>query len=614
MLHSLGRGKCVSQSALAAILEEVANLPELPAARSRPTIKRSRDDALDINTPFGTLLLSQVAPLAPTTAGGKEELFEFTFVNPLVWMYHLCATCTQYADLVKNMFQTQEPTLHEPWQLICYADEITPGNVLKGGSGNQRKIQAIYWSWKQHGIQQLAHERLWFVLGVARSDIVKRLPGKMSQFFKMAVLHFFCPTNIRQGVVIMLPGSERKIIFGKLGVLLGDEGALKEILDMKGAAGTVPCPLCRNITDHKGQLASFDDTGTSLPSTNLDLSRVEFHTDESILDIMRFLKENRPTASKAAFKRMQQFMGFNYNEDGALLCQELDLKPASSLMWDWMHTYVSCGIWNAEVGLLLSQLRAAGFTSRDLHNELQTFRWPRAISSRSITGKNVFSKEQVGDVTCSASEALSLYSVLRFILLDRIKKGQLREAKPAITSYINLCRVLDLLQNIKKGATRASTLEAAILTHLQSYLVAYNDTRFLPKHHYSTHLGRMLNQHQLLCSCFCLERKHRFIKRYAGIATNISTGWEKGVLSDALIFQLQDMNDREGDPWTYGLRSPSEPSEVMSLILHGALGQTGQAKVSRDAFFAPGASCSIGDVCLLSLEGRQHVGQIIFFC
>ena len=119
---------------------------------------------------------------------------------------------------------------------------------------------------------------------------------------------------------------------------MGDEGALKEILDMKGAAGTVPCP-CRNITDHKGQLASFHDTGTSLPSTNLDLSRVEFHTDESILDIMRFLKENRPTASKAAFKRMQQFMGFNYNEDGALLCQELDLKPASSLMWDWMHLY-----------------------------------------------------------------------------------------------------------------------------------------------------------------------------------------------------------------------------------------------------------------------------------
>ncbi|CAJ1447113.1 unnamed protein product, partial [Effrenium voratum] len=105
-LHSLGRGKCVSQSALAATLEEVANLPELPAARY---------------------------PLAPTTAGGKEELFEFTFVNPLAWMYHLCATCTQYADLVKNMFQTQ-------------------------------------------------------------------------------------------GVVIMLPGSERKIIFGKLGVLLGDEG------------------------------------------------------------------------------------------------------------------------------------------------------------------------------------------------------------------------------------------------------------------------------------------------------------------------------------------------------------------------------------------------------
>ena len=508
------------------------------------------------------------------------------------------------------MFQSQEPSSQSPFEIIAYADEITPGNALK--HDNQRKVQCIYWAWKQHGVQRLSNERFWFVLGMARSDTVKRLPGKMSEFFKLAMLKFFTPIDIRQGILLHFPGSERKVLFGDLGIILADEVAIKEVLDCKGAAGSLPCPLCRNVVDHKSDLASHDHSGTMVPTTNLDLSLFEFHSDASIRDIMRFLKENQH-GTKSAFKRMQQFTGFNYNEHGALMSQELALKPVSTLMFDWMHTFVSGGIWNAEVGLLLGKLRAVGFTQRDLHDELQKFTWPFASASRSATGKKVFSKDQEGDVSCSASEALSLYSVLRFILLEKVRAGELAGVQPCISSYLNLSRVLDLIQNIKRQSTQASVLENAILTHLRSYILAYGHQRFLPKHHFACHLGRQLSQHKMLCACFTMERKHKEIKRYASGTTNTVRGWEKNVLTDVINMQIQELNECEGDPWKPGLRNPTIPSEAMTAALQAALGSESNVVVSRTANYAPGAASSIGDACLLSLEGKQHLGQVRFF-
>ncbi|CAJ1456060.1 unnamed protein product [Effrenium voratum] len=283
MLRSLGRRKFVSQSALATLLQEVAALPELPSANSRSSIKRCRDEGMDIDTPFGKVLLTHEAQLVPETASSEPEMAQLT------------------------------------------------------------------------------------------SDIVRRLPGKMSEYFKLAMRNFFAPTDIRNGMLIMLPDSERKVLFGDLSIVLGDEAALKDILDMKGASGTLPCPLCRNLVSHRSDLASFDTTGSMVDSTNLDLSLVEFHSDASIRDIMRFLKEKKDSCTKNDFQKTQQFTGWNYNERGALLCQLIDLKPASSLMWDWMHTYVSNGVWNVEVGLLLSKLKAHGLSQQDLHKELQNF-------------------------------------------------------------------------------------------------------------------------------------------------------------------------------------------------------------------------------------------------
>ena len=50
-----------------------------------------------------------------------------------------------------------------------------------------------------------------------------------------------------------------------------------------------------------------------------------------------------------------------------------------------------------------------------------------------------------------------------------------------------------------------------------------------PKFHWLLHLWKQLQRSHALLNCFCLERKHRVPKRYAGELTNVNK------LSSALL-------------------------------------------------------------------------------
>ena len=60
-LADLGRKKYVSQSALSSVLSELKALDHVPDATSRPTIKRKREEKMDITTPLGKVF--NVIPL-----------------------------------------------------------------------------------------------------------------------------------------------------------------------------------------------------------------------------------------------------------------------------------------------------------------------------------------------------------------------------------------------------------------------------------------------------------------------------------------------------------------------------------------------------------------------
>ena len=480
------------------------------------------------------------------------------------------------------------------------------------GQANLPKV--VYWGIKELGIEALGLEQNWFLLSACRSSIVRRLPGKMSEFFKMCLTHFYCPVDVRLGIQLRLHGqSNHAMIFCRISIFLGDEGALKEVLEMKGASGSKLCCLCSNLVDHKSGIAECDPTHTLVPSTELDVSKIQRHSDESILETLRFLREKRDQVNQEEFRKLQQYCGFNLSPRGTLMSETLAIRPASCVMYDWMHTYVSNGIWNLEIQLLAQTLHDAGVSLDMLHSDLQGFCWPSFIKNHGMSGQSLFEHCQLQDIKCSASEALSVYSIIRWILVERRLKGELDRAELAVNSYLRLCRCLDLLINIKKKKSKASQLREAIQCHLQAFQRAYGVSRWLPKHHYSTHLAYMYSFHEVLPACFMLERKHKTIKRFGGQNFNTWANWERSLVTDVLRIELNDLSPKTENPWAGGLCKPTPATDAARRALQHAVGSEDTVNVALQCYYSPGAFCAAHDVVLLQLGDERRVGKIKFF-
>ena len=613
----LCRRHVISRSGLEAVLKDLKDR-EFPSAISRQTVKRQRDTTVEVQTPLGCLLSSYSVTLPEQKKTAKKPAMkaksvELPFLAPLPLLYHLCAQESEFARMMRHVLDRYKPSRQQPLSILAYADEISPGNVL--AHRLERKVQVIYWSIKEFGPVALSSERCWFLAGIARSEHVKRLPGKMSEYFRRCLEQFILPIDVREGIQVRFADGHCSMLFAAVDVIVADEVALKEMIDMKGAAGTICCPLCRNLVDHKSELHHHQDA--FVPSTTIDLSLVDAQTDASVKKILDYLEEQaHGPVSKAKFSKMTQALGFNYNPHGLLRSAELDIKAVSVLMFDWMHCFCVAGLWNVEAGLLVAKLQEIGITQADLHEELQKFIWPQAIRSRGVTGQKIFAKgDQNEDIKCSASECLSVYSVIRFFLLEAMQTQNLRAIRAECESYFRLCHVLDLLQQVKLGKTTPRALEVAVVAHLSAFKDAYRDTRFLPKHHYSLHLCRMLQRHGTLVSCFCHERKHKEIKRHAQLICNTWSAWERSVMVDAACDMLDSLLEDQDQSFYGGICQPQEAPMATKQLLYRTLGAFRVAKVARSAYYAPGARVFKDDVVICHVEDLNDplLGQVLFF-
>jgi len=114
----------VSQSALSAILEDV-NRNGVPDLINRNAIHESREAAVDMDTPFGKL--HQVLELEPARGTKKIHL---SVIHPLGLLWVLCSTCACFSCYMEQVMLALPPTFDNPWALILYSDEVTPGNPL----------------------------------------------------------------------------------------------------------------------------------------------------------------------------------------------------------------------------------------------------------------------------------------------------------------------------------------------------------------------------------------------------------------------------------------------------------------------------------------------------
>ena len=601
LLSDFGHRSYVSQSGLAGVLKIIRDRG-MPTSTSRRSVKRSRENAARLQTIHGPLIKS-------FTCNGKV----IEYVDPPALLAHTCASCEGFSNFMLQKLDNHASDISQPWGLIIYMDEVSPGNQLR--HDNKRKMHAVYYSFVQFGADGLSNESCWMILTVIRSSLTKDMGGVVN-LFPHILSCFFENNDMRTGVLLNFPGQSRMFCCN-LQIIVADESALKSIWENKGAGGTLPCLLCSNVVLSRHDLHTHDANSHLVSMTETDVSRFAKHDSRSIQAIVNHLSANHPILDPTPFGKLESALGFNYCPGGTLWSKWFPevASPTDCVMFDWMHTYCVHGIWNIEVGYLLKVLSKIRVTHSTLNEWMQNVHWPHHISSRAVSGKTAFEKRS-GNISapmaCSASEALGLYSPIRFFLMTHVTTvpHQSTDVVAACQSYFLLAEVLDHLKAVARGKSSPAALEAAILAHYRTCQAVYGIEIAVPKHHYAVHLPEQYARHGVLLSCFVQERKHRELKRFGNHLTNTSSKFESGLLESTLLCHLSILEDESelysGPVLVDACLAPKELAD----IVQSTFGVAGPVMYSLEAVVQTSQRCHADDVLLFEVDGDRRVGQV----
>lgn len=463
-LSRLGNRSFISQAGIAEVLQAVAETGKVPTAASKSTVKRRRDAAVDLETPYGKLLCHFDLPLE------DGQVVSLPYCNPAAFLYHSSRNFPRMQSLLDTAQRNKPNSMASKWQLILYMDEVSPGNQLK--VTNRRKLQAIYYAIKQYGGLQLTQEHAWTVLTAVRTETVNKIRGGMSRLFGECIKLFFQDGgHMGKGISLQVGGEPQFCCFELCGVL-ADESALKQAFECKGASGRMLCMMCQT-TCHK-RLAPSPLPPRYVLHTEHNSDNFTLSTDQSVWAIVDHLQHQAalPGLSKKKFADEEVRLGWNYCPDGALLDIPLreHLRPVSVACYDSMHVYLVAGIWHRETGLLMNCLQSNGFRQVALHEFSTAFVWPKVDGGKSCSARVVFQKKKETDseFKCSSSDALAIYPVLRSYLQNMIRDPP-HELQLAINSYYLCCDVLDALKPAAVGAITPAELKSKIEAHLKYF-------------------------------------------------------------------------------------------------------------------------------------------------
>ena len=132
-------------------------------------------------------------------------------------------------------------------------------------------------------------------------------------------------------------GATNLVMVCELSIIISDESAIKHTFEMKGAAGTLNCGLCRNCVTRG--LEDHDSDDWLVSYTCSDFSKFVPHTNSSVIAIIQHLQDQKSVLSTAAFDRLEQSLGYNLIDDGLLLHPKLGHKVLQTV--PWLHLVMS---------------------------------------------------------------------------------------------------------------------------------------------------------------------------------------------------------------------------------------------------------------------------------
>ena len=261
-----------------------------------------------------------------------------------------------------------------------------------------------------------------------------------------------------------------------------------------------------------------------------------------------------------------------------------------------MHCFLSNGVVDCELELFIAQCAEEGVRLVPMLSQLvKNMKWPKHVSAPST---KCFTDS--GSWTRGASELLSLYPVVRDFVV-RVLPPDI--AVPHRRSLLALFHVLDGYSVLQRGKKPKHWM-VAMGKWLGLFKAAYPSFELRPKHHFCTHMEHQINQHELLLSCFCLERRHKTFKGFAS-ATTILNGFEKGVLLSMMNDHLRVMSDPKSLARGLYLDSPRAATQEFC----DAMGAS-SILFSLEAY-CRGVRSSAGDMVYVSRGNGYYVAEVL---
>ena len=523
----------ISKSALSALLKNIKErgLPEL---QSRKHILESTKAALKAGERYGPLCFQLPAEKLD---GSQCQLWATNFWT---YMAALCYEGGSYKELLFNTCAVSGMDERHPLQLCLYCDEVIPGNIL---GKCERRTWAIYCSFMSFSLETLGSEYSWILLACIKSSTVSSLHAGIGQVMALILNSIFCNDLCPYDGGVLLPQKEGPSLrlYINLHAILQDGGGHKYTFNAKGDSGWKYCLLCSAHGSVVSEASEDSGEGEDVITHQTKLSQLLVPSDAEILESFDRLECNFHSMPKKDFEIWQKACGLTYSKHALLLDKQLRhngiLAPARQYCHDWMHCLVSAGIVQVAIYVLCSSI-PSGWSL--VHDYLQLWVWPKNVP-QSVAGlfgpKQVKKYQKSKKFSCQASEALGLAPVLQYLVKSfLLPNGLLQESIG--NAFLACIEILDLVHLGQIwGVCTAAALANAAERCLQAWTTAGLQNNMIKKFHWTLHLGPEFERFGKLPACFAMERKHRFICRFAASVCNTSI-YEHTLLQECLAEEL----------------------------------------------------------------------------
>ena len=516
-----------SASALAQILTDIKHhgAPELT---DRKSMRQARDKVATLVAPYGCIL----KPMNVMSKSGA--MLQVPMACPFASLTYVMQDSDSFRSCFKKCLSTKPSTPEQPWSIVLYCDEVTPGNPL--ATLNKRRFHAFYWSFLELGTEVLSHEESWFILLTEFSTVINELEGGLSACFASTAKAFFGDglDMHRGGITLSLDSDTDIKFFAKLGSVLLDGGAHKYVWGARGDGASKFCILCKNIWTNKSNIIA-EDGSNLLRCDVLTVDGLEAATDAELRTNMRYLQQESARLTVDEFTLLQQALGLTFHPGNVLVDRDLDsvLSPTSAYSHDWMHCMFVDGVANLTVYLAFEACIDAGMPGVYESFSAYTSNWRHPSRLHATHLDDIFradrreSHRKSHHIKCQASDLLTLMGPLSQYVKHVLEVTGI--ALLACSALLHLVDLTDLVAATARRDVSPDTLRDTVQRFLRAFVTAFGCEWLIPKAHWLLHLPAQLQRFGRLLNCFCLERKQRVPKRYATELKNISGG------SDSLL-------------------------------------------------------------------------------